>query len=247
MRVALGGSRNGHDPGAASPTPGTATKPGEEGRGALQEEPAEDRELPRWRSPAAGRRVGAGAQPPQVDRAHADQGGDGGCQHHHVVAVDDPGHEAEDQHVHSQPEPPHQVRGARQVRPRARQRIARPAISAIAEKPGTRPPGRRIWSLNMRSRPLSPPKAPPPGPAPKPPMAGPFGLPLPGRRCARGRHSRRRSCRGELLVLPPMNGRLAAGISSTAITHQPLLISKAISAQTRSNERLRRLPGAAIA
>jgi len=49
-----------------------------------------------------------------------------------------------------------------------------------------------------------------------------------------------------LFVLPPMNGRAATGMSSTARTHQPLLIRRVTAATSSPSSRRRRLTGAAI-
>ena len=90
---------------------------GEEARRALEQLPAQNgrgRDGDRERNATEPM---ARAQRPEVHRAGADQRRDRGRQHHHVVAVDDPGHEAEHQHVDGQPEAPHEVGGARQVRP----------------------------------------------------------------------------------------------------------------------------------
>ena len=49
-----------------------------------------------------------------------------------------------------------------------------------------------------------------------------------------------------MFVLPPMNGRAAAGISSIARTHQPLLAIRTTAATARPAIRRRRLNGAAM-
>ena len=125
-------------------------------RGRAEDRHAEDRASPR--EPLA--------RPPDRDQPAADERADRGRHHDHVVAVDRAGHEAEHDACDGQPEAPHQVGGAGEVRPLGHARGRRgpptrpttdsgrsqaiwPPISALKSR---RMPGRAAEARRRRRR-----------------------------------------------------------------------------------------------
>ena len=206
---------------------GAALEEDARGRGAREDRDGErDAAVPRPRP-----------ERPHVDGAAADEGGDRRHESDGVVAVDVP-----DMRLKTRPvtasQPPHMRYAARRRSVRgARPRRTIPVTTAMranGRSHATWPPSS---ALKRRRTPGVPEKPPPPIPPP------PADIP---KTRARPSYPRTRSI-AESVVLPPMNGRDEAGMSSTAATHQADETTTAIAEAASPATRRRTEPGAATA